>query len=852
MTVVVFIQRDKMDDIRHPKFIENKTAHEIFTQFAEAPEDCVLGIKTPTFISALHPNAIPQRDFPQLIQKHTDHLSTDYAFQFIKIGDINKLFLIFEVHDLTNSEILFPPYVFGFVHDHYVGKKNSEILSDMVELFGLDIINPTIFLDNHEINMNGDAGAFIQNAKNAKIEFRVNLTPAGCKTIRLRESVLKELIQTEASYCCDLSLILNYFGTEMSKLPKKELTKEEYDTLFDALPKMLICSANFATSLQENKILYSSSVSRSFLIFAFAFHATQQYIVDYDPKILNIVKKLANNKRMKEVCEKTPENPSATLGMYLIKPIQRMPRYLLLIRELINFTPESHPDFMGLQDAHAKIEEITHEMENASEVFQNRDVVKSIQDRIFKCKELHLQLVTKDRVLIMSTFVYRRAKKRTRGTLYLFNDLILLTVGSDPEDLKFYSTLENFVFLPNNPNEINIKYYYKDKLKGIEFFSMEIKQKFLLKFAKYRDISFKHLENISLLAREIYPCQFLPQMVDCSCAIIGHTIFFLVQGTFITFDGLHKSINISNDLKSAPLQSKIVVIDNKIYLYGGKKSRYILELVDNKKFVNKGKRQEERTFHSCVAYMKSIVVYGGLNKKGKLNKDDFTFYKLDTQEWTDIKTYIDLSPPPRYGHSAVVFKNIMIIHGGKDPSNKVFDDTWCYNFSDNRWRYINLKRDNPNCTGIVPRFLHSAVVVNKYMIILGGITQFVDSQKCFIVNLENWTAQNLDISGNYIFGYNRFAAAIPEGGNQIFCCGGTDSKIYEPINSITTIEVPEQFSSEKEKPNNDQIIFSNDMVFVRQPNRSTLNASPDFPMNLSNINKSSSDIYNTWHCMTPK
>lgn len=39
------------------------------------------------------------------------------------------------------------------------------------------------------------------------------------------------------------------------------------------------------------------------------------------------------------------------LGSLLIKPVQRLMKYPLLLHELLNSTPASHPDHKALQDA---------------------------------------------------------------------------------------------------------------------------------------------------------------------------------------------------------------------------------------------------------------------------------------------------------------------------------------------------------------------------------------------------------------------------------------------------------------------------------------------------------------------
>lgn len=46
-----------------------------------------------------------------------------------------------------------------------------------------------------------------------------------------------------------------------------------------------------------------------------------------------------------KVCSQDPRSNQQSLSSFLIMPIQRIPRYELLLRELKKKTPEQHPDF---------------------------------------------------------------------------------------------------------------------------------------------------------------------------------------------------------------------------------------------------------------------------------------------------------------------------------------------------------------------------------------------------------------------------------------------------------------------------------------------------------------------------
>lgn len=61
------------------------------------------------------------------------------------------------------------------------------------------------------------------------------------------------------------------------------------------------------------------------------------------------------------------------LGSLLIKPVQRLMKYPLLLHELLNSTPASHPDREPLQDALFAVKNINA---NINELKRGKDLGK--------------------------------------------------------------------------------------------------------------------------------------------------------------------------------------------------------------------------------------------------------------------------------------------------------------------------------------------------------------------------------------------------------------------------------------------------------------------------------------------
>lgn len=67
------------------------------------------------------------------------------------------------------------------------------------------------------------------------------------------------------------------------------------------------------------------------------------------------------------------------MGSLMIKPIQRVMKYPLLLCELRNSTPPSHPDFRALEEAFAAVKDINI---NINELKRRKDLGKKRHDEL--------------------------------------------------------------------------------------------------------------------------------------------------------------------------------------------------------------------------------------------------------------------------------------------------------------------------------------------------------------------------------------------------------------------------------------------------------------------------------------
>uniref|UniRef100_H2T8A0 TIAM Rac1 associated GEF 1 n=1 Tax=Takifugu rubripes TaxID=31033 RepID=H2T8A0_TAKRU len=172
--------------------------------------------------------------------------------------------------------------------------------------------------------------------------------------------VINELVETERTYVKDLSCLIERYLTPLQK--ESFLTQDELDILFGNLGEMVEFQLEFLRTLEDGiklvpdldrlerveqfkKVLFS--LGGSFLYYADRFKLYSAFCASHTkvPKVLAKAKTDSNFKAF--LAERNPrQQHSSTLESYLIKPIQRVLKYPLLLKELYSLTdPDSEEHY---------------------------------------------------------------------------------------------------------------------------------------------------------------------------------------------------------------------------------------------------------------------------------------------------------------------------------------------------------------------------------------------------------------------------------------------------------------------------------------------------------------------------
>ncbi|XP_020501962.1 rho guanine nucleotide exchange factor TIAM1 [Labrus bergylta] len=198
--------------------------------------------------------------------------------------------------------------------------------------------------------------------------------------------VICELVETERTYVKDLNCLIGRYLTPLQK--ETFLTQDELDVLFGNLPEMVEFQVEFLKTLEDGtrlvpdleklervdqfkKILFS--LGGSFLYYADRFKIYSAFCASHTkvPKVLVKAKTDADFKAFLD--ERNPKQQhSSTLESYLIKPIQRVLKYPLLLKELYSLTDpdsEEHYHLDVAMKAMNKVASHINEMQKIHEEF---------------------------------------------------------------------------------------------------------------------------------------------------------------------------------------------------------------------------------------------------------------------------------------------------------------------------------------------------------------------------------------------------------------------------------------------------------------------------------------------------
>ncbi|XP_054474225.1 intersectin-2a [Anoplopoma fimbria] len=260
---------------------------------------------------------------------------------------------------------------------------------------------------------------------------------------RKRQGYIHELIQTEETYVEDLELVLEVFYKPMSESGR--LTEAEMGMIFVNWRELIMCNTKLLKALRVRKKTEGENMPVQLIgdLLASELAHMQPYI-RFCSCQLNaaalLQSKTHNQQDFKDFLKKIATNyrcKGMPLSSFLLKPMQRITRYPLLIKNILEHTPDCHADRGPLRESLERAEELCSQVNEGVREKENSDRLEWIQTHV-QCDGAIEHLVFNSltnclgpRKLLHSGRLYKTKSSRELWA-FLFNDFFLLTHSAKP------------------------------------------------------------------------------------------------------------------------------------------------------------------------------------------------------------------------------------------------------------------------------------------------------------------------------------------------------------------------------------------------------------------------------------
>ena len=130
----------------------------------------------------------------------------------------------------------------------------------------------------------------------------------------------------------------------------------------------------------------------------------------------------------------------------------------------------------------------------------------------------------------------------------------------------------------------------------------------------------------------------------------------------------------------------------------------------------RGDLPPSRDDHTAVFYENSMLIFGGFIQNGERTNSIYRYFFKDNK-WEKVQVLGSVQPVTRAGHSAVIHGDTMVVFGGRDSESNKLNDLWVFNLASYVWE----KQECPEWELPMGRSGHSACLYKDMMLVFGGI-----------------------------------------------------------------------------------------------------------------------------------
>nr|XP_012596382.1 pleckstrin homology domain-containing family G member 1 isoform X2 [Microcebus murinus]XP_012596383.1 pleckstrin homology domain-containing family G member 1 isoform X2 [Microcebus murinus] len=279
------------------------------------------------------------------------------------------------------------------------------------------------------------------------------------------DRVVQEILETERTYVQDLkSIVEDYLDCirDQTKLP---LGTEERLALFGNIQDIYHFNSELLQDL-ENCENDPVAIAECFVSKSEEFHIYTQYCTNY-PRSVAVLTECMRNKILAKFFRERQETlkRSLPLGSYLLKPVQRILKYHLLLHEIENHLDKDTEGYDVVLDAIDTMQRVAWHINDMKRKHEHAVRLQEIQSLLTNWKGP--DLTSYGELVLEGTFRIQRAKNER--TLFLFDKLLLITKKRDDTfTYKAHILCGNLMLvevIPKEPLSFSVFHYKNPKLQ---------------------------------------------------------------------------------------------------------------------------------------------------------------------------------------------------------------------------------------------------------------------------------------------------------------------------------------------------------------------------------------------------
>ncbi|WAQ89895.1 hypothetical protein PtA15_11A587 [Puccinia triticina] len=232
-----------------------------------------------------------------------------------------------------------------------------------------------------------------------------------------RARVVKEILESERKYVQDLEVLQNY---QRALLQREILPSDQIRALFINLDSLVDFQRRFLIGVEANARLPPDEQR-----FGHLFHSFEDSFSCYEPFCANFASasQLAQDENAALTKVADILDPNYELPTFLIKPVQRICKYPLLLQQLVKHTSPNGAYWDELKEGLASITRVTDAVNETTRQRENELAVNDLKERVEDWKG-H-ELITFGQLVLEDTFTVVKNESEREYHVYLFERIIL-------------------------------------------------------------------------------------------------------------------------------------------------------------------------------------------------------------------------------------------------------------------------------------------------------------------------------------------------------------------------------------------------------------------------------------------